>query len=118
MLTLSALREHLELVEQLRTRKSAMLEPQDLPGRYGLVVQGVDAVLQAISCEAVLGGGWAVWHHGYLGRYTQDLDIALPQNRVEEFLRVAAVSGFDVLRPTSGRWPRLQHRDTQIDVDI
>ena len=95
-----------------------MLEPQDLPGRYGRVVQSLDQVLSACNCMAVVGGGWAVWRHGYVGRVTQDIDIVLPADRIEEFLRVAAVSGFDVLEVVEGRWPKLQHRETGIEVDI
>src|SRR5439155_496531 len=81
-------------------------------------VRAVDGLLQALACEAVVGGGWAVWRHGYLGRVTQDLDIALPQARIDEFLRAASVAGFEVLPRTEGRWPRLQHRETGIEVDI
>ena len=95
-----------------------MLEPQDLPGRYGRVVKAVDHLLQVIGCPAVLGGGWAVWRHGYIGRVTQDLDIALPAERIDEFLRAAAVAGFDVLPVQPGRWPKIIHRDTGVEVDI
>lgn len=91
-----------------------MFEPQDLPGRYGRVVHAVDHLLSAIGCEAVVGGGWAVWRHGYVGRVTQDLDVALPADRIDEFLRVASVSGFDV----PGRWPKMLHRDTGVQVDV
>lgn len=95
-----------------------MLEPQDLPGRYGRVVQALDRVLAASDCEAVVGGGWAVWRHGYVGRVTQDIDIALPADRVDDFLQTAAASGFDVLPIPAGRWPKLTHRETGIDVDV
>lgn len=95
-----------------------MLEPQDLPGRYGRVVRALDHVLQACDCEAVVGGGWAVWRHGYLGRVTQDIDIALPASRVDDFLQTASVSGFEVLKQPAGRWPKLVHRETGIEVDI
>ncbi len=95
-----------------------MLEPQDLPGRYGRVVKALDQVLHACNCESVVGGGWAVWRHGYVGRVTQDIDIALPSDRIEDFLRAAAVSGFDVLTPPEGRWPKLCHRETGIEVDV
>src|SRR5207244_1056284 len=90
----------------------------DLPGRYGRVVRAVDRVLQATRTEAVLGGGWAVWRHGYVGRVTQDLDIALPTAHIDEFIRVASVAGFDVLPVPAGRWPKLHHHDTGIQVDI
>lgn len=95
-----------------------MLEPQDLPGRYGRVVKALDRVLAATNCPAVVGGGWAVWRHGYVGRVTQDIDIVLPAAAIEEFIRVAAVSGFDVLPIPAGRWPKLTHKDTGIQVDL
>ena len=95
-----------------------MLQPQDLPGRYGRVVQAVDRVLASAGCEAVLAGGWAVWRHGYVGRVTQDIDIALAANQVEEFLRVASVAGFELLPTPPGRWPKLRHKDTGVEVDI
>jgi hypothetical protein len=95
-----------------------MLEPQDLPGRYGRVVKALDQVLAACDCEAVVGGGWAVWRHGYVGRVTQDVDIVLPADRIDDFKRTAAVSGFDVLPEPAGRWPKLRHRETGIEVDV
>jgi hypothetical protein len=118
MIESSTLTEQLELADQLLTRRPAMMAPQDLPGRYGRVVRAVDHLLQVIRCEAVIGGGWAVWFHGYVGRVTQDIDIALPADRIDEVLRVASVSGFDVLPVPEGRWPKLHHRDTGVDVDI
>ncbi|MCI0331907.1 MAG: hypothetical protein L0228_01620 [Planctomycetes bacterium] len=95
-----------------------MLEPQDLPGRYGRVVRALDQVVHACACEAVVGGGWAVWRHGYVGRVTQDVDIVLPKASVDEFLRAASVSGFELLAQLEGRWPKLRHRDTEIEVDV
>lgn len=95
-----------------------MLEPQDLPGRYGRVVRAIDQVLSACGCESVVSGGWAVWRHGYVGRVTQDIDIALPGTRIDEFIKAASVSGFDVLPQPEGRWPKLHHRETGIDVDV
>lgn len=95
-----------------------MLEPQDLPGRYGRVVKALDQVLAACDCEAVVGGGWAVWRHGYVGRVTQDVDIVLPADRIDDFKRTAVVSGFDVLPEPAGRWPKLRHRETGIEVDV
>jgi len=94
-----------------------MLQPQDLPGRYGRVVHAIDHLLQIMDCESVLAGGWAVWRHGYSARVTQDLDIVLPANRVEEFMRVASVSGFKE-PPPKGRWPKLLHKETDVTVDI
>jgi hypothetical protein len=53
-----------------------------------------------------------------MGRVTQDLDIVLPADRVEEFLCAAAVSGFEVLPATPGRWPKVHHQESDIQVDI
>lgn len=117
-LTTDLLLQQLELADALLAGRPRMLEPQDLPGRYGRVVRALDDVLRACDCEAVIGGGWAVWRHGYIGRVTQDIDIVVPSDKLDEFLRTAAVSGFDVLTPPIGRWRKLQHRDTGIDVDI
>jgi hypothetical protein len=117
-MTLTALTERLALADELLAGRAEMLDPQDLPGRYGRVVKAVDHLLQVISCEAVLGGGWAVWRHGYVGRVTQDIDIALPADRIDEFLRAASVAGFDVLPVQPGRWPKVLHRDTGIEVDV
>jgi hypothetical protein len=60
-----------------------MFNPQDLPGRYGRVVKAVDHLLSVLNCQAVLGADWAVWHHGFIGRVTQDLDIVLPAQRID-----------------------------------
>ena len=95
-----------------------MLEPQDLPGRYGRVVRAIDKVLNACDCEAVVSGGWAVWRHGYVGRVTQDVDIAIAKASVDDFLQAASVSGFETLPQPEGRWPKLQHRETGIEVDL
>jgi hypothetical protein len=108
----------LELADALLAGRDRMFEPQDLPGRYGRVVKALDHLLQAVGCEAVLGGGWAVWRHGFLGRVTQDVDVMLGAADVDAFLRAAAVSGFDVLPQPPGRWPKLMHRETGIRVDI
>ncbi len=117
-LTPIVLTEQLQLADALLVGRKRMLEPQDLPGRYGRVVKALDRVLQACDCEAVVGGGWAVWRHGYVGRVTQDIDIVLPSDRIDDFLQTASVSGFDVLDLPEGRWPKLTHRETKIDVDI
>jgi hypothetical protein len=116
--TLAHLTERLELADQLLFGRDTMLEPQDLPGRYGRVVKAVDHVLKVTNCEAVVAGGWAVWRHGFEGRMTQDIDIVLPADRVEEFLRAASMSGFEILPQPKGRWPKVLHKETQIKVDI
>ena len=95
-----------------------MLSPQDLPGRYGRVVKAVDHLLDIMQCPSVLAGGWAVWRHGFVGRVTQDIDIVLPADRIDEFARLASVSGFEVLAQPAGRWPKALHRETSIEVDI
>src|SRR4051812_45125077 len=116
--TLGSLVELLVLADQLMDGRDSMLAPQDLPGRYGRVVTAVDRVLEAMRCPSVLAGGWAVWRHGFVGRVTQDIDIVLPADRIEEFLRVAGVSGFEVLPLPEGRWPKARHKDTNVMVDI
>jgi hypothetical protein len=112
------LSQQLQLADALLAGRERMLEPQDLPGRYGRVVAALDRVLQACGCESVVGGGWAVWRHGYVGRVTQDVDIVLPGDHVNEFLQAASVAGFSLLDQPAGRWPKLYHRETAIDVDI
>src|SRR5689334_21635961 len=116
-LTSEALGRQLELADTLLAGRDRMLEPQVLPGRYGRVVRALDQVLSACGCEGAVGGGWAVWRHGYVGRVTQDIDIALPKTCVDEFPRAAAVSGFDVMTQPEGIWPKLLHRPTGIQVD-
>jgi hypothetical protein len=116
--TLAFLTEQLNLADELAAGRDTMLEPQDLPGRYGRVVRAIDQVLQATQIESVLGDGWAVWRHGYAARVTQDLDIALPADRIEEFRHVAAVSGFELLETKPGRWPKMIHKQTGVQVDI
>jgi hypothetical protein len=117
-LTSQTLEKQLQLADELMAGRDLMFEPQDLPGRYGRVVHALDQLLTACDCEAVVGGGWAVWRNGYLGRVTQDVDIALPADRIEVFLQSAPLCGFDVLKSSANNWPKLQHRDTGIDVDI
>ena len=116
--TLDFLAQQLELGEQLLQARGTMFAPQDLPGRYGQVVKAIDHLLRAVECEAVVAGGWAVWHHGYFARMTQDIDIALAKERVDAFVQAAAVSGFEVLPQPTGRWPKLRHKETDIQVDI
>lgn len=117
-ITADLLTQQLELADLLLAGRESMLEPQDLPGRYGRVVKALDQVLAACNCEAVVGGGWAVWRHGYVGRVTQDIDVILPADKVDEFKKLASVSGFEVLAEPAGRWPKLRHRETGIEVDV
>jgi hypothetical protein len=83
-----------------------------VPGRYGHAIHALDHLLQAIGCEAVVAGGWAVWRHGYLGRVTQDVDIVVPAGQIDELLRAAAVSGFEVLPAHEVTWPKLRHKNS------
>ena len=59
-----------------------------------------------------------MWRHGYVGRVTQDVDIILPADHVQEFLHVASVSGFQVLPTLPRGWPKMLHKDTGVQVDI
>jgi len=115
---LDTLAEQLALADVLLAGRESMLAPQDLPGRYGRVVRAIDHLLDAVVCEAVVGGGWAVWRHGHISRVTQDLDIVLPAASIEQFLRAASVSGFEVLPQVPGRWPKIRHKETNVRVDI
>jgi hypothetical protein len=83
-ITLEHVRERLELADQLREGRDSMFEPEDLPGRYGGVVRALNHLLAAVDAEAVLGGGWAVWRHGFLGRVTQDVEIVLAAGRARD----------------------------------
>jgi hypothetical protein len=112
------LTEQLDLGEELRIRRHSMFTPQDLPGRYGRVVKAIDHLLSVLGCEAVVAGGWAVWHHGFVGRLTQDIDIVLPRDRIVDFLQLASLSGFEILPRPEGRWPKIRHKDTDIAVDV
>jgi hypothetical protein len=78
----------------------------------------VDRLLRATGVTSILAGGWAVWRHGYVGRVTEDVDIVLPADGVEEFLRAAQVSGFEMLTQPAGHWPKLAHKETSVTVDI
>jgi len=117
-LTAETLNQNLELADTLLAGRDRILEPQDLPGRYGRVVRALDQVLGACDCEAVVSGVWAVWRHGYIGRVTQDVDIALPKASVDGFLQAASVSGFEVVSQPEGRWPKIRHRETGIELDV
>jgi hypothetical protein len=108
----------LELAEQLRAGRTHMLEPSDLPGRFGRVIRAIEHVLSITQCESVLADGWAVWRHGYVARVTQDVDIVVAADRIDEFLRVAEYCGFERLAVVPGRWPKLRHKETDIQVDI
>jgi hypothetical protein len=111
-------REQVALAELLFAGRARMQTPQDLPGRFGQAIRAIDHLLVVMSCEAVLCGGWAVWHHGYIARLTQDIDIVLPADRVQEFLHMAAISGFEIISQPQGRWPKVRHKDADVKVDV
>lgn len=116
--TAEILAAQLDLADLLLAGRDRMLEPQDLPGRYGRVIRALDRLLETIRGEAVVAGGWAVWRHGYLGRVTQDVDIVVPAGLIGELLRAAVVSGFEVLPVRAGIWPKLHHKESDVSVDI
>ena len=95
-----------------------MTLPRDLPGRYGRVIQDLERMLVATEQPALVAGGWAVWHHGYVGRITQDVDIVVSAIGSIEFLKCAPMFGFQVLTAPAGRWPKLIHQQSQIEVDF
>jgi len=118
LLTPDLLAAQLELADRLRAGRDAMLDPQDLPGRYGRVIRSLDRLLRAAVCEAVVAGGWAVWRHGYLARVTQDVDVVVTADGLQELLRLAPACGFEVLPERPGAWPKLRHKETDVSVDI
>ena len=117
-LTLDHLTEQLELADEMRIGRDHMLDPQDLPGRFGRAIQAVDHLLQTIDCPAVVAGGWAVWRHGYVGRVTEVVDIVLPADRIDEFLNAAVFGGFERLPVQTGSWPKVRHKESDIKVDL
>lgn len=107
-----------EIAEQLLIMDAETTEPRDLPGRYGRVVRDLERLLKATATLSVVAGGWAVWRHGFAGRVTEDVDIVVPLDRLEALQSAAAMCGFNYLHPPEGRWPKLQHRETNIEVDF
>jgi len=106
------------IAEDLRNMDAAESRPENLPGRYGRVIADLQRLLRATESLSVVAGGWAVWHHGYAGRVTEDVDIVVSKDAIKELERAAGLFGFVFLTPPQGPWPKLQHRDTGIDVDL
>ena len=106
------------LAEQLLTMDASRSRPSDLPGRYGRVVADLDRLCRATKTRVSLVGGWAVWRHGYAGRVTEDIDVVVAADTIDELRRNAAHFGFADLAPPEGRWPKLSHLDTGIEVDL
>ena len=117
-LTFDHLTEQLELADEMRIGRDHLLDPQHLPGRFGQAIRAVDHLLQTIDCPAVVAGGWAVWRHGYVGRVTEDVDIVLPADRIDEFLNAAVFGGFERLPVQTGSWLKVRHKESDIKVDL
>ena len=92
--------------------------PRDLPGRYGRATRDLERLTAAADALSVVAGGWAVWHHGYAGRVTEDVDIVVAQSKLGRLQELAGAFGFEYLQPPPGRWPKLRHKETGIDVDV
>ena len=92
--------------------------PRDLPGRYGKTIKDLERLLKAAQASSVVAGGWAVWSHGYVGRVTEDVDIVIGQGKIETVQHLAQHFGFEFYSPPPGKWPKMIHRSTKIDVDI
>ena len=107
----------LELADLLR-REGADAGTSRLAGPLWRAIRALDRLLLTVHGEAVVAGGWAVWRHGYLGWVTQDVDIVVAAGVIDELLRAAAVSGFEVLPPRAGAWPKLRHKESDVNVDI
>ena len=108
----------LETSEQLTLLEPAKNKPSELPGRFGRVVRDFERLMQATETVAVVAGGWSVWHHGYVGRVTSDVDVVIPSSAEVPLLSVAPMLGFNVLSVRQGNWPKLEHKETQIQVDL
>lgn len=107
-----------ELAEILLGMDAEVTQPRDLPGRYGRVIRDLERLLSATQSPAVVAGGWAVWRHGYAGRVTEDVDVVVPADRLQFLQAAAELCGFTYLSPPDGRWPKLHHRETNIEVDF
>lgn len=107
-----------EIADSLLALNPAMTQPRDLPGRYGRVVRDLERLLIATETLAVVAGGWAVWRHGFAGRVTEDVDIVVEHEKITALRELASTFGFQFLEPPAGRWPKLIHKTTSIDVDL
>ena len=108
----------LETSEQLLLLEPAMSQPSDLPGRFGRTVRDIERLLRATEVPAAVAGGWSVWHHGYVGRVTEDVDIVIPQCSEADLLNNAPFFGFEIVPVNPGSWPKLLHQETGIRVDL
>lgn len=107
-----------ELAETLHQMTPEQSLPRDLPGRYGKTIKDLERLLLASEALSVVAGGWAVWRHGYAGRVTEDVDIVVARKDIDRLQELASSFGFDYFAPPLGRWPKMLHRTTGIDVDI
>ena len=53
-MSIAELTERLELVDQLYFGRNEMLEPQDLPGRYGRAIKAIDHLAEITKCPTVV----------------------------------------------------------------
>ena len=106
------------LADSLLTLEPETTQPRDLRSRYGRVVASLERLLSAVETQAVVAGGWAVWRHGFAGRVTQDIDIVVAREALDSVLNAAAFAGFEKLEIRPGRWPKLVHKETGIEVDL
>jgi hypothetical protein len=53
-----------------------------------------------------------------MGRVTLEVDTSIPIECVDDFLNAAPFCWFDVRNRREGRWPKLLHRETGIEVDV
>ena len=74
--------------------------------------------LVALDAPAVVAGGWAVWHHGYAGRVTEDVDVVVARADLDRLKEHAGRFGFEWLPPPEGHWPKYVHAVTGIEVDF
>jgi hypothetical protein len=107
-----------ELAETLHQMTREQTLPRDLPGRYGKAIKDLERLLHAADASSVVAGGWAVWRHGYAGRVTEDVDIVIAQKDMDRLQELATNFGFDFFAPPIGRWPKMIHRTTGIDIDL
>lgn len=110
--------EGFELAEQLRVMEPSATQPRDLPGRYGRVIRDLERLLIAADTVGVVVGGWAVWHHGFAGRVTEDVDVVVARDKIDTLLQLSDLCGFNGFTLVPGRWPKLGHRETAIVVDV
>jgi hypothetical protein len=112
------------IAAQLQSLDECIAMATDFPRRSGpasgphrRVLSGVEHILDALHASGAIVGGLAVVHHGYL-RYTRDVNIVLAADVVNEFLRLAPLQGFRVVRRDRYGWHRLVHKETGMELHL